>query len=77
MTGSSPITERVAEMRAAMALVAISPEKPDGSLTMQEKNSLTFTVVSDPGNGIASGSASSCGHPARPSVPPSYKSELT
>lgn len=34
-------------------LVAISPEKPDGSLTMQEKNSLTFTVVSDPGNGIA------------------------
>lgn len=34
-------------------LVAISPEKPDGSLTMQEENSLTFTVVSDPGNGIA------------------------
>jgi peroxiredoxin len=34
-------------------LVAISPEKPDGSLTMQEKNSLTFAVVSDPGNGIA------------------------
>jgi peroxiredoxin len=34
-------------------LVAISPQKPDGSLTMQEKNSLTFTVVSDPGNGIA------------------------
>ena len=27
---------------------------PDGSLTMQEKNELTFTVLSDPGNQIAS-----------------------
>ncbi|TVZ07417.1 AhpC/TSA family protein [Trebonia kvetii] len=34
-------------------LVAISPQKPDGSLTMQQKQSLTFTVVSDPGNLIA------------------------
>jgi peroxiredoxin len=34
-------------------LVAISPQKPDGSLTMQQKNSLAFTVVSDPGSTIA------------------------
>ena len=37
-----------------MALVAISPQRPDGSLSMQEKNKLTFTVLSDPGNQIAS-----------------------
>jgi peroxiredoxin len=35
-------------------LVAISPQKPDGSMTMQQKNGLAFTVVSDPGNAIAS-----------------------
>ena len=34
-------------------LVAVSPQKPDGSLTMQQKNGLAFTVVSDPGNTIA------------------------
>jgi len=34
-------------------LVAISPQKPDGSLTMQQKHGLAFTVVSDPGNTIA------------------------
>jgi peroxiredoxin len=34
-------------------LVAVSPQKPDGSLTMQQKHSLAFTVVSDPGNVIA------------------------
>ena len=34
-------------------LVAVSPQKPDGSLTMQQKHSLAFTVVSDPGNAIA------------------------
>ncbi|HET6192892.1 MAG TPA: peroxiredoxin-like family protein [Trebonia sp.] len=34
-------------------LVAISPQKPDGSLTMQQKHDLAFTVVSDPGNTIA------------------------
>jgi peroxiredoxin len=34
-------------------LVAISPQKPDGSLSMQEKNELTFTVLSDPGNQVA------------------------
>jgi peroxiredoxin len=34
-------------------LIAISPQKPDGSLTMQQKHDLAFTVVSDPGNVIA------------------------
>ncbi|MBF8188062.1 AhpC/TSA family protein [Nonomuraea sp. K274] len=35
------------------ALVAISPQTPDGSLTMQQTNELTFTVLSDAGNTIA------------------------
>jgi peroxiredoxin len=34
-------------------LVAISPQQPDGSLSMQEKNDLAFTVLSDPGNRLA------------------------
>ena len=34
-------------------LVAVSPQTPDGSLSMQQKNDLAFTVVSDPGNAIA------------------------
>jgi peroxiredoxin len=34
-------------------LIAISPQAPDGSLSMQEVNELTFTVLSDPGNQIA------------------------
>ncbi|MDT5323738.1 MAG: hypothetical protein QOF25_890 [Mycobacterium sp.] len=28
-----------------VGLIAISPQKPDGSLSMQEKNELTFTVL--------------------------------
>ena len=35
------------------ALIAISPQKPDGSLSMREKNELAFPVLSDPGNSIA------------------------
>ena len=35
-------------------LIAISPQKPDGSLTAQQTNELTYTVLSDPGNQIAS-----------------------
>jgi peroxiredoxin len=35
-----------------ITLIAISPQKPDGSLTMQESNELTFTVLSDPRNQI-------------------------
>ena len=34
-------------------LLAISPQKPDGSLSTREKNELSFTVLSDPGNQIA------------------------
>jgi peroxiredoxin len=36
-----------------VALIAISPQKADGALTIQQKNDLTFTVLSDPGNQIA------------------------
>jgi hypothetical protein len=36
-----------------LRLVAVSPQQPDGSLTMQQKHSLAFTVVYDPGNAIA------------------------
>jgi peroxiredoxin len=39
--------------RRGIRLVAVSPQQPDGSLTMQQKNNLAFTVVSDPGNTIA------------------------
>lgn len=33
-------------------LVAVSPQRPDGSLTVREANELSFTVLSDPGNQI-------------------------
>jgi peroxiredoxin len=39
--------------RRAVSLVAVSPQAPDGSLSAQEKNELTFTVLSDPGNQVA------------------------
>jgi peroxiredoxin len=39
--------------RRAVALVAVSPQKPDGSLTMQEKHELSFAVLSDPANQLA------------------------
>ncbi|MGW4517415.1 peroxiredoxin-like family protein [Streptomyces sp. NPDC004393] len=35
-------------------LVAVSPQKPDGSLSVKETNELTFSVLSDPGNQLAS-----------------------
>lgn len=41
-----PLAER------GVALMAISPQAPDGSLTTREKNELDFTVLSDPGNQI-------------------------
>jgi peroxiredoxin len=37
-----------------VAMVAVSPQKPDGSLTAAETNELSYSVVSDPGNQIAS-----------------------
>ena len=36
------------------AMIAVSPQKPDGSLTAAETNELTYVVVSDPGNQLAS-----------------------
>jgi peroxiredoxin len=39
--------------RREVGLVAISPQAPDGSLSMAEKNELTFAVLSDPGNQLA------------------------
>ncbi|MFE4922336.1 peroxiredoxin-like family protein [Streptomyces sp. NPDC056661] len=36
-----------------VALVAVSPQKPDGSLTMQQRHELAFPVLSDPGNVLA------------------------
>jgi peroxiredoxin len=39
--------------RRGVTLIAVSPQAPDGSLSMQEKNELTFTVLSDPGNQLA------------------------
>ena len=36
-----------------LQLIAISPQKPDGSLTMQQKHNLAFAVLSDAGNVIA------------------------
>jgi peroxiredoxin len=36
-----------------IGLVAVSPQKPDGSLSAQEKNELPFPVLSDPGNALA------------------------
>jgi peroxiredoxin len=36
-----------------VSLIAVSPQTPDGSLSMQEKNELTYGVLSDPGNAVA------------------------
>jgi peroxiredoxin len=38
---------------SGVRLLAISPQEPDGSLSMQQKNELTFSVLSDPGNVLA------------------------
>jgi peroxiredoxin len=46
--------QRVAEMQALGAtLVAISPQTPDNSLSMAEKNALQFEVLSDQGHKVA------------------------
>jgi len=45
---------RLAEMQAQGAsLIAISPQTPDKSLTVAEKNALQFEVLSDAGNSVA------------------------
>jgi len=38
---------------AGASLIAISPQQPDSSLSMQEKHSLTFPVLSDAGNAVS------------------------
>ena len=35
-------------------VIAVSPQKPDGSLNAAQTNELTYAVVSDPGNQLAS-----------------------
>jgi 3-oxoacyl-[acyl-carrier protein] reductase len=50
-TYQQELLPRLAERGAV--LIAVSPQKPDGSLSMQEKNALEFPVLSDPGNAIA------------------------
>ena len=47
-----------AELAPALAdrgfvMIAVSPQKPDGSLSAAETNQLTYAVVSDPGNQLA------------------------
>ena len=39
--------------KLGVKLVAISPQRADGSMTMKDKNDLDFAVLSDPGNQIA------------------------
>jgi peroxiredoxin len=48
-----------AELAPALAdrgfvMIAVSPQKPDGSLSAAQTNELTYSVVSDPGNQLAS-----------------------
>ncbi|AKK26076.1 peroxiredoxin-like family protein [Mycobacterium sp. EPa45] len=40
-------------LERGVGLIAVSPQKPDGSLSSVELNELTFTVASDPGNRLA------------------------
>jgi peroxiredoxin len=46
-------TYRAGLARRGVPLVAISPQAPDGSLSTQEKNELTFSVLSDAANQVA------------------------
>jgi len=47
-------TELVPDLaRRGVTLVAISPQAPNASLSTQEKNELTLTVLSDPANQVA------------------------
>lgn len=40
--------------RDGIRLIAVSPQRPDGSITIQQNQQLRLTVLSDPGNQIAS-----------------------
>jgi peroxiredoxin len=46
---AGPLAER------GVALIAVSPQHPDGSLSMAEKHGLDFAVLSDPGNRLGAG----------------------
>jgi peroxiredoxin len=50
-TYQARLLPRLAER--GIRLIAVSPQKPDGSLTVQQKHDLAFTVVSDSGNAVA------------------------
>ena len=50
-TYQSELLPKLAER--GVQLIAISPQTPDNSLSMQEKQSLGFTVLYDPGNTLA------------------------
>ena len=39
--------------RRGSGLIAVSPQRPDESLTLRQKRELAFTVLSDPGNVLA------------------------
>ena len=43
--------------RRGVQLVAVSPQRPDGSLTMQEKHGLAYPVLSDPGSTLGRAAA--------------------
>jgi peroxiredoxin len=43
--------------RRGVQLVAVSPQRPDGSLTMQQKHGLRFPVLSDPGSTLGRAAA--------------------
>jgi peroxiredoxin len=46
--------ELLPELQArGVPLIAVSPQQPDGSLSVKEMAQLTFAVLSDPGNQIA------------------------
>jgi peroxiredoxin len=50
---SQPDEGRLGGDARDVTLVAVSPQAPDGALSMTEKNHLAYPVVSDPGSSIA------------------------
>ncbi len=50
---AQPRDEVMAVFDREVRLIAVSPQRPDGSLTMKQKHDLAFAVLSDPGNVLA------------------------
>lgn len=50
-TAAAPTDQR--SVRCRTRRLAVSPQKPDQSLSMQEKHALGYAVLSDPGNVLA------------------------